>query len=189
MFSKCVSSFTSLFLSSCDLYLLLIYTLIQFILFHFLFAFFPFSLLFFWKNSFCSIFHFFLVWDQVCCACLRDILVRSGSCHLARHLCMVGCRASSCTHILSFGWETESVSEWTRVVSHVHVSGHLCIYSWIFLHLFLFTLLFCHFLQFSPVFFKFPYIPVFFQKNFSTVLLSHARQWSLPLKRWPTSSN
>ena len=42
---------------------------------------------------------------------------------------MVDCRASSCTHIKLFGWETESVSEWKRVVIHVspvHVSGHLC---------------------------------------------------------------
>ena len=64
--------------------------------------------------------------DQVFFGCLRDILVRSGSCHLVGHLYMVGCCASSCTHIKPFGRKNESVSGWTRVVSHVHVSGHLC---------------------------------------------------------------
>ena len=55
-----------------------------------------------------------------------DIFVRSGSCPLVRHLDMVGWGASSCTHIKPVGWKTESVSEWKRVDSHVHVSGHLC---------------------------------------------------------------
>ena len=41
--------------------------------------------------------------DQVYNACLRDILVRSGSCHPVRHLYMVGCCAPSCTHIKPFG--------------------------------------------------------------------------------------
>ena len=41
--------------------------------------------------------------DQVYIDCLGDILVRSGSCHPAGHLYMVGCCASSCTHIKPFG--------------------------------------------------------------------------------------
>ena len=46
---------------------------------------------------------------------------RPRCCHPERHLFMVGCCASSCTH-----QAIESVSEWKRVVSHHHVSGHLC---------------------------------------------------------------
>ena len=55
--------------------------------------------------------------------------MRSGCRHPCGHLHMVDCRASSSTHIKPFGWETESVSEWKRVVIHVSlvlVSGHLC---------------------------------------------------------------
>ena len=41
--------------------------------------------------------------DQVYDACLRDILVRSRCCHPVRHSFLVGCGASSCTHIWPFG--------------------------------------------------------------------------------------
>ena len=49
-------------------------------------------------------------------------------CHLVRHL-YIFFGASSCTHVKPGGWETGSVSEWKRVVSHLHVSGHLCSFS------------------------------------------------------------
>ena len=41
--------------------------------------------------------------DHVNNACLRDILMRSGSRHLVDTCTMVDCRASSCTHIKPFG--------------------------------------------------------------------------------------
>ena len=67
--------------------------------------------------------------DHVNNACVRDILMRSGGRHLVDICTWLIVNASSCAHIKPFGRETESVSEWKRVVFHlspVLVSGHLC---------------------------------------------------------------
>ena len=62
-------------------------------------------------------FCFDFVRDHVNNACLRDILLRSGSRHLVDTCTWL--IVAHRTHIKPFGRETESLSEWKRVVIHV----------------------------------------------------------------------